>query len=652
MHRTGVGLCVVVLAVHASSSVGCSDAIPEPGSQAGVNASGAGTGAGVGPTPAGLEAGQGGVGGVDASISAQGAGKGAAGEDAGKFVDGGVASDAGAAMDRLPPCDPNANGRVSAPGRYEGYSEAIYPDHERSSFYVEVRDGTRLAMDLFRPVDQDGALVETPLPVLWMHTPYNRRTFATGPTAETYPGFALRLVPHGYIVAIVDFRGLYASFGTNIAFNRGEWVDAARMDAYDITEWLAAQPWSSGKIGMWGCSATGGSQLQAATTAPPHLRAIFPMSCEFDVYPFAVPGGMAPQAGNTRTPPGGGGSFGAAAVDGPAGRRLLSEAAADHADNISNAGYAPYRDSIADSVGEAWWLKSSPHTYLDELNASQVAIYLAANWDEGATKHGAFFTFNNVQRPSKLLIGPAGHCEWTAVRQQTGFDLVVEELRFFDHWLKGIDNCVMHEPPVYYYTYNAPGDGFRAADTWPLPNERRTHYYLGDERLSSQPPVHATASDEATVRASTELVYTSEPLAEEVEVTGHPTVELWVSSTAQDGDFIVTLQEVAPDGGVSTYFMEGRLRASHRAVQDAPYDNLGLPYHPFTEGERQPLSPGEPTLLSFELLPISILFRKDHRIRVVVAFVDSVTPVPTPAPRVTIHRDATHPSAVVLPIIE
>ena len=114
----------------------------------------------------------------------------------------------------------------------------------------------------------------------------------------------------------------------------------------------------------------------------------------------------------------------------------------------------PYRDSVAANFPEQWWIKSSPHTQLDAINASGIAMYLAANWNEGMTKYGAFFTFNNVTTPAKLVIGPAGHCEWSAVNRDTGFDLVVEELRFFDRWLKDVDNCVMHEPPVYY-TYNA-----------------------------------------------------------------------------------------------------------------------------------------------------------------------------------------------------
>src|SRR5207248_1221665 len=137
-------------------------------------------------------------------------------------------------------------------------------------------------------------VVRTPMPVVWMHTPYNRRHFRGGLTAARYPGSALRLLRYGYVVAVVDFRGLYASYGSNVAYNRGEWIDAARWDAYDITEWLAAQPFCTGAVGMWGCSATGGSQLQAATTAPPHLKAVFPMSCEFDAFTFRAPGGITP----------------------------------------------------------------------------------------------------------------------------------------------------------------------------------------------------------------------------------------------------------------------------------------------------------------------------------------------------------------------
>ena len=186
--------------------------------------------------------------------------------------------------------------RVSRPGEYRGYSTADFDGHELSSRYVRVRDGTRLAVDIFRPT-KAGRVARGKFPVVWMHTPYNRRETQGGLTAANYPGKALQLVKFGYVVAVADFRGTYASFGRNAGFNRGEWQDAARLDAYDITEWLAAQPFSNGKVGMWGCSATGGSQMQALSTAPPHLKAIFPMSCEWDVYSWVAVGGMTPPPG-------------------------------------------------------------------------------------------------------------------------------------------------------------------------------------------------------------------------------------------------------------------------------------------------------------------------------------------------------------------
>ncbi|MBN2243145.1 MAG: CocE/NonD family hydrolase [Acidobacteria bacterium] len=560
--------------------------------------------------------------------------------------------------------------RISKPGAYAGFSDAIYSDdYERTSRYVQVSDGTRLAMDLYRPKDKTtGDVIETPLPVLWMHTPYNRRYSNNDGalTVDSYPGTAGRLVKYGYVVATVDFRGLYASFGHNEAFNRGEWVTAARRDAYDITEWLARQPWSNGKIGMWGCSATGGSQLQAATTAPPHLKAVFPMSCEFDVYPFRVPGGMASAKGaparvmSTREAR----DAAAAPVDGDTDRSQLRAAIAEHAGTVEDPGYAPYRDSIAEAITDPasrqWWIRSSPHTYLKEIRSSGIAMYLAANWDEGPTKHGAFFTFNNVTNPAKLIVGPAGHCGWLAVQSQTGFDITVEERRFFDYWLKGIDNGIMDEDPVYYYTYNAPaGAEWRSAKQWPLPDETRTRYYLGEGSLGTEAPAGAGSKDQTIVAydvtpdtlAAKGLVYETAPLGADLQVTGHPAVHLWVSSTATDGDFIATIEDVAPDGSAASYNISGQLRASLRKLHDAPYDNLKLPWHRFHEADALPLEPGRPVELEFELLPISMVFKSGHRIRLAITFADRTTPRLQPAPKVTIYRDSVHRSYVTLPVI-
>jgi len=566
-------------------------------------------------------------------------------------------------------------GSVSKPGEYSGYGDKIYKGFELSSQYVAMRDGTKLAVDLYRPKGSDGKVTEDKLPVIWMHTPYNRRTFASssgaGLAGETYPGAAARLVDYGYVVATVDYRGLYASYGKNEGFNRGEWVDAARMDAYDITEWFAMQPWSNGNVGMWGCSATGGSQMQALTVAPPHLKAVFPMSCEFDVYPFGVPGGMSASSGDTKAPPSASSSAlrdaMAQAVDSGTGGTQLAAAVTEHGNNVENPGYVPFRDSVATNIKETWWAKSSPHTYVDAIKQSNIAVYAAANWDEAATKYGAFFTVNNLTNPNKLVVGPGAHCAWFSVKKDTGFDITIEERRFFDHWLKGVDNGVMQEPKVYYYTYNAPqGQEWSSAEQWPLPNEKRTKYYLGEKSLGTTAPTAAGAKDDAQVDYSVAMgttsttapsnpkgiAYTSEPLEKDVRITGHPVAELWVSSTATDGDFIATLQDVGPNGAITSYNMHGRLRASLRKEADAPYNNLGLPYHPFNQGDVMPLTAGEPALLRFDLLPISFVFKAGHRIQVTLSFADSVTPKLSPAPTVSIYRDAGHASSITLPIVE
>lgn len=564
--------------------------------------------------------------------------------------------------------------KLSEPGHYSGYSKLLYSNnYNLSSQYIEMRDGVKLAIDICRPIDSvTNQVIEEPLPVVWMHTPYNRR-YNNGKdnmTVDCYAGTASQLVKYGYVVATVDFRGTYASFGHNEGYNRGEWVGAARTDAYDVTEWLASQPWSNGNIGMWGCSATGGSQMQAATEASPHLKAIFPMSFEFDVYDFRVMGGIVGARGvdRPRKPedllPHEMRDAMAATVDSDTDSMLLKQAKAEHQGTIENEGLLPYRDSYSteftDEASKQWWIRSSPSTYLDEINASGVAMYMAVNWDEGNTKPGPFFAFNNFTVPRKLIVGPGVHCDWFTSMKLTGFDIVTEELRFFDYWLKGIDNGIMDEDPVYYFTYNAPeGEEWQSSKTWPLAEEQRVKYYLVNSTLSTNKPDTKDSKDQTSVnydyRAESEegiLAYETAPLDQDIQVTGHPEMNLWVSSTATDGDFIATLKDVSPDGTQASYNVYGQLRASMRKPANAPYNYLGLPWHSFLESDVVPLNPGEPTQLAFPILPISMIFKAGHKIRLEIRFATRGTNKVDPAPEVTVYHNPNHPSYVVLPIIE
>ncbi len=350
---------------------------------------------------------------------------------------------------------------VSRPGEYSGYSEALYNGDVRHSQYITMRDGTELAVDVYRPT-LDGVVVEAPLSVVWMHSPYNRRYYpASGPhlTVDLYPGAARGLIKYGYVVAVVDARGLYASFGRAVGYNRGEWMPSAFWDAYDITEWFAAQPWSDGKIGMWGCSATGETQLQAAAADPPHLEAVFPMSCAGDFWGTGSGVGSNAQEGlpspefpywapyNDIASP---------VDDDPKG---VKKAAARQEQNAgSEIGYVPYRDSVSPWVQEIlgldvrWNMDSSPHTHFDLIERSGVAMYSTANWeDTGGTRWGPIIRYKNLSNPAQMLLGPGGHCIWytdySPKPYPVTFRIVNEEHRWFDYWLKGIDNGIMDEPP-------------------------------------------------------------------------------------------------------------------------------------------------------------------------------------------------------------
>ncbi|NIO70353.1 MAG: CocE/NonD family hydrolase [Anaerolineae bacterium] len=249
----------------------------------------------------------------------------------------------------------------------------------------------------------------------------------------------------------------------------------------------------------------------------------------------------------------------------------------------------------------------------------------------------------------------------------------------------------MDEPPIYYYVMGAPKkDAWRTSDQWPLANQQLTRFYFAEGKtgsvasvndgfLRTEPPrvpnaydtytvdysttsgVHSRwaavleAADYPDMRANDEkaLTYTTPPLEADVEVTGHPVVHLWLATDAPDLDVFVYLEEI--DGkGKSTYITEGNLRASHRALSEPPFDNLGLPYQRSYEEDLAPIPAGEPVELVFDLLPTSKLFHKGNRIRIAITGADAdnfETPILDPAPEIHLLRNATYASFVELPII-
>lgn len=561
--------------------------------------------------------------------------------------------------------------RISEPGRYEGWSEELYDEWVRSSIYVPVRDGSRLALTIYRPA-VDGEAVHEPYPVALEVTPYRARYHAPdGSIVASVEGAGgtdrpmVDLTKHGYVVAVLDIRGKGASFGVRRGFqDRTEAQDSA-----DVIEWLAAQPWSTGAVGMWGCSYTGGTQLQAASVAPPSLRAIFTGGSDYDKFAFVRRGGILAQF-NTRPDEEPEVDLATVPMDEDADGSLLREAVAQHAANTPMAPLwtaMPYRDSVSPHVGTPFWEEVGVYSYEDVIEDSGVAIYHFHNFNDEGVGEGVVAA-ENLDNPGNVLIGPGGHCQ-----SPPGFDLFAERLRFFDRHLKDIPNGIDEQPRYTYWTINAPeGEEWSRSDSWP-PLDAPMH------------ALHLTAEDAADWRpATTEGVssfdvdydvtcggdsyflmgpcviddagatFTTEPLAEDMHVVGNANAYIWLSASAPPANMFVYLEEVSPDGEV-VIVTHGRLSTAYRKVGAAPYDTLGQPWHSGLAADQTPLSPGEVVEMAVPLLPTARIFRAGSRLRVTIAGADPrqrnlselrIDPPPT----LGVHFGGEQDSRIELPI--
>lgn len=576
---------------------------------------------------------------------------------------------------------------VSKPGEYAGFSRPIYKEWLRTSQYVEVRDRTKLAVDIFRPV-QNGQPVEEPLPVIWTYDRYHRADVRKGKliTQLEQEPWLRTMLQHGYVVGVVDARGSGASYGdVQEPFGIKE-----ANDGYDITEWFAAQSWCSKRVGMFGRSYLGITQYLTAATAPPHLRAIFPEMAMFDLYSFFYGGGVfradfANKWGSLVSQLDTGNL--APRVDSDSDGELLKQAIEMHRANRNVPALfepLPFRDSVDPQTGSRFYLTNSPAQNLERVKKSGVAIYHMAGWND-LWPRDALLWFSNLNNPQKIIIGPWSHDD------SRGFDLAAEHLRWYDYWLKGINNGIMDEPPIQYYTMGAaPGHEWRSASKWPLPQATPTKYFFGggksgsvastnDGTLGTSQPTETAGQDDYTVNYTTTsgstsrwsngygqafgygnmlpndqkgLTYTTARLAANTEVTGHPVMHLWVAAKAKDADFFVYLEEIDEFGG-SQYVTEGSLRASHRALSTPAFNNLSLPYHRSYTKDGVPLG-DEPVELVFDLHPTSNIFNAGNRIRITVTGADrdnTSTPEQTPSPVVSILRNSAHASYVTLPLL-
>ncbi|MCX5831959.1 MAG: CocE/NonD family hydrolase [Deltaproteobacteria bacterium] len=656
-------------------------------------------------------------------------------------------------------------GKVSTPFEYKGYSFPVYRNYTRSSQYVSMFDGTKIATDVYLPKEGPG---NASFPVLLAYHPYYRMNIdpENGQLKNQVmapEGFIKYFTSHGYGIVVADMRGSGASFGSRLDMS-----PQLGMDGKQIIDWIETQPWCNGNVGMYGASYGGWSQFAVAAQKPRALKAIMPEIIGFDsfecglyycggifssrflemlggvfhLYDMAV---YLPETRGTpqpKLPPApvvdedGDGDLADEIPlynseksflnsppvyrDGKKRQGIYYNAIKEHLSNLDIRKWvpaSPYRNSRIAGTRYAW-TDIGPNDWPMKIAESGIAIYNMGGWFDFFTKGTTqWHATLNATNPSRMMMQPLTH---NAVDIGTdpgpvpypkyfGDDVeafisgkMKERLRFFDRYLKGIRNGIDDDQRVLIYVMN--GGGWRSEKEWPLARQVVIPYYFekGNSLVRTTMSdgldlfradlTHDTRSgpqgnsrwmagwqgDEILKGVCKEpqcLSYTSEFLKVDTEVTGHPIVRLWVSSTANDGDFYVYLEDI-DEKGESSYITEGKLRAGFAKL--VPQEEMlppgkrlpvlpELPYHGFRDTDYNGgiFAGGKKVELVLDLQPTSWVFKKGHRMRVSIACADwptydlhpALSPKNDPKdpeniiPAITVYHDAQHPSRIELPII-
>lgn len=550
------------------------------------------------------------------------------------------------------------------------------PSRRLQSVYVPVGDGVRLAVDVWLPVeriaagDTVGAVVRT--------TRYHRAVepAGDGPELDANRAEGERWNAAGLAFVVADARGTGASFGTRT----GELGEREIADFGELVDWVAARPWSNGRVGACGTSYEGQAAELVARLGNPHLVAVAALFSPYDPYrELLYPGGAATAGRFARWMHGSrilDGVIGARErlaelqgmpaesielpapvkpVDGPDGRTLLAEAVAEHQSNTDVHALmdrVPFRDDRVDGFD---WAITTPAVAHEAIASTGVPLFVRVGWVDGGFVAGALARFATLPNHQTVEIGPWGHGgrtyadpllpgaapDGSVLAGPEGQDRRLVE--FFARHLEA-DSA----PPAGSgtLTYSTLGTGrWGTVGSWPPEGLGVRRLYAGPAgELADDPGPGSTvryAVDPGSSTGSTNrwlageigrgaaypdrraadetlLTFTSAPLAADLHVLGFPVVTLRLATNGVDGVVYAYLEDVGPDGSV-TYLTEGCLRFLQRATA-GPADptGLGVP-RSFARADRLPVRPGENLDLVVELLPVSAVLRTGHRIRIAIA---------------------------------
>ncbi len=519
---------------------------------------------------------------------------------------------------------------------------------------VAMRDGVELNLRITRP-DAPGRF-----PAVMEYHPYRRLAVALPDYRDEYPPVVPYLAERGYVIVQYDVRGTGSSSG----YSTDIYSPEERQDAYDMVAWIADQPWCTGAVGMIGKSYGAVVQWQVAVQRPPALKAIVVRSANDDVYTeFTNPGGcIRPWMFESYAP-----LMNALNFAPPDPALVGDRFAAIWAERLEYS--APWSlGYIRNTLHGPYWRDQSLAPGYDRVQCAVLLIEGWADWYATAELRA----FQRLSAPKKVLIGPWGHYYPEEKEAFPGprINSRREYLKWFDHWLKGIDNGVMDESPVTVFvrSWQQPAllcledaGEWRSESAWPPARVRQTPMYLADtgRLVTTAPTAAGTSSYEyrASVGITTgrrglgsttpwampidqrldeaySVVFTTEAFAATTELLGEPEAVLFIESTAEVAYFHVKLCDVAPDG-TSRLISDGGLLATHRNSHETP----------------EPLVPGQIHQLCFTLRHCAYAIAAGHGLRVAIASAEFQNAWPTGQPaRNTIHHGGRHASRIALPI--
>jgi predicted acyl esterase len=486
---------------------------------------------------------------------------------------------------------------------------------------VRMRDGVTLRADVFRPIDESvrcpvilshgiyakGLTYQDGYPLQWNKMVQDYPDILEGSTNK-YQSWEVtdpeRWVPHGYAVVRVDSRGAGWSEGVLEAMSPQETDDIC-----EAIQWAGTQPWSTGAVGVLGISYYAVMAWRAAARAPEHLKAIIAWEGLMDQYrDFMRHGGIQSEFAKRWA------AIQAVTVQYGLGSRAKKNANTGEPvagpvdlddETLERNRRDLYVESLQRPLDGSWWRERS-------VDPSQIRIPFlsSANWGGmGIHPRGNFRGFTHSPAAQKWL-EVHGDTHWSLFSASYGLEL---QKRFFDYFLKGVDNGWDREPPVLLNVRHTNGQFVPRKETeWPLARTEWRRLYLSAEngRLTRTLPKPGSTVYEA---AGDGLVFRTEHLSEPVEITGPIASKLFIESSTSDTDLFLTVQVFDPQGKELTFqgaldpntpIAMGWLRASQRRLDP----QQSTPWQPFHAHEcSEPLVAREIVEVDVEILPTSIV---------------------------------------------